>query len=185
MSYRLTKIYTRQGDEGFTTFGGKSISKDDLMIDVVGNLDELNSTLGMILAEKMPNNEMKTLLLQIQNELFNLGGELHTPEFLSMSAAKTAQLEKELDALNETLPPLKEFVLPGGNRAAAACHLARTVCRRTERSLVRLHRQVSLHNPEMLCYLNRLGDLLFVLARIFARTNETEEMLWEHERHQE
>jgi cob(I)alamin adenosyltransferase len=181
MSYRLTKIYTRKGDTGYTTFSGKPVSKDDALIETVGTLDELNAAIGLVMATIDDHDNIKTNLTQIQHELFDFGGELHTPEHIKITADKVTQLETWLDALNDTLPPLKEFVLPRGNQAAAACHLARTICRRAERCLVRLHRQVALGNTEMLRYLNRLSDLLFVIARVLARTNDQTEEVWKHD----
>jgi len=182
MPYRLTKIYTRKGDEGYTSLGDKRLSKDDLLVETIGNIDELNSSLGLVLAQSFNNDEIKTCLTHIQNDLFDMGGELHLPEHQAITAEKVTVLEKYIDTWNKTLPPLKEFVLPRGNVAAAACHLARTICRRAERSLVRLHRQVPLNNTEMLRYLNRLSDVLFVMARLLAREDSDKELLWEHER---
>lgn len=179
MKYRLTKIYTRQGDEGFTTLNDKKISKDDLLLEVLGTLDELNSHLGMVVV--CANDEsIKQALMHIQHELFNFGGELYLPERVMITAELVAQLEKQLDEWNKTLPPLKDFLLPGGNQASAAAHIARTVCRRAERTLVRLHRQVPLNNLEMLKYLNRLSDVLFVTARMLAKVDNAEEVVWEY-----
>jgi cob(I)alamin adenosyltransferase len=182
MPYRLTKIYTRKGDEGYTNLGDKPVSKDDLLIEALGTVDELNSTIGFILSQKIHDTDIENCLTKIQNDLFDLGGELHLPERMVITPEKVTQLEQALDAWNKTLPPLKEFVLPRGNPKSAASHVARTVCRRAERSLVRLHRQVTLNNPVMLCYLNRLSDLLFVIARRLARESDEKEMLWEHEK---
>lgn len=177
---RLTKIYTRKGDTGYTSLGNNRISKDDLLIEVLGSLDELNSYLGLLLAQELKQTDIQQALLQIQNELFDMGGEFHVPERLTITPEKVIQLEHWLDDWNKTLPSLKEFILPGGNVKAAICHVARTVCRRTERQLVRLHRQAALTNPEMLRYLNRLSDLLFVIARILARETNLDEKMWEH-----
>lgn len=181
MPNRLTKIVTRNGDAGFTTIGDKRLSKDDLIIDVVGNLDELNSHLGMVLALHPNHEEIEACLTQIQQDLFDFGAEFHVPERIAINAEKIIWLENQLEGWNKSLPPLKEFVLPRGNPATAAMHVARTVCRRTERSLVRLHRNVTLHNPEMLRYLNRLSDLLFVASRLLARMNNKEELMWERQ----
>lgn len=178
---RLTKIYTRNGDTGFTSLGENTLSKDDLVIEVLGTLDELNSQLGLLLSLAL-NEDISTVLTQVQNELFDMGGEFHFPEHVVITAEKVANLEQRLDAWNKTLPSLQEFILPGGNTKAAICHIARTVCRRAERQLVHLHRQVSLTNPEMLRYLNRLSDLLFVIARVLARETNTNEKMWEHEK---
>lgn len=178
MPYRLTKIYTRKGDEGYTTLGENRISKDELLVEAVGTVDELNSAIGLVLAaNSVP--DIEATLTTIQHDLFSLGGELHASSHIAITAAKITWLEETLDRWNDTLPPLKEFVLPRGNTAAAACHLARTICRRAERCLVRLHREQPLNNPEMLRYLNRLSDLLFVIARILARGTNSDEKLWE------
>lgn len=185
MPYRLTKIYTRKGDEGYTTLGENRISKDDLLIEALGTIDELNSCIGLVVSYLLvpsPHHSVKNFLTEVQHSLFDMGGELHVKEPFLVTAQKVMQLETQLDQWNETLPPLTEFVLPQGSLASATCHLARTICRRAERSLVRLHRQVSLPNPELLRYLNRLSDLLFVAARILARDNHQPELLWEHER---
>ena len=169
MPDRLTKIYTRKGDTGYTTFGDKPISKDDLLIEAIGTIDELNSAIGLVAALHCKDKEVDACLTRIQNDLFNLGGELHSPEHITITAEKVTELEHQLDNWNKTLPPLKEFLLPRGNQLSAACHLARTICRRAERCIVRLHRQIPLNNPDMLRYLNRLSDVLFVASRILAR----------------
>lgn len=179
MSYRLSKITTRKGDDGYTSLGGERLPKDDLLIDVLGNVDELNSSLGFILALPPHDDEIAKCLTQVQQDLFDFGAEFHVPERITITTEKTAWLEECLETWNKTLPPLKEFILPRGNPATAAAHLARTICRRTERSLVRLHRQVTLHNEEMLRYINRLSDLLFVISRILAKMNATQEVMWE------
>ncbi len=183
MPYRLTKIYTRKGDEGYTHLGKKRIAKDDFLIEAMGTIDELNSMIGLIISFQVHDKEIGQCLTQIQNELFDLGGELYSPEHIVITADKVTHLETMLDHWNETLPPLKEFLLPRGNPPSAASHLARTICRRAERCLVRLHRQTPLQNPEMLRYLNRLSDLLFVIARVLARENSKTEMMWEHKEH--
>lgn len=182
MPDRLTRIYTRKGDDGYTTFRDKPVAKDDLLIDAIGTLDELNAAVGLVAAAGSSDKEVTQSLTTIQNELFNLGGELHTPEHMTITAEKVTKLEQMLDHWNKSLPPLKEFLLPRGNQASAACHLARTICRRAERSIVRLRRQVPLHNPEILRYINRLSDVLFVLSRVLARETNEQEMMWEHER---
>src|SRR5579871_3721756 len=122
MPYRLTKIYTRKGDEGYTTLGDKKISKDDLLIEAIGTIDELNSSIGMIIALKIKDSEIKNNLTQIQNELFDLGGELHLPERIAITAENVSRLEQMLDHWNKTLPPLKEFLLPRGNPPSASAH---------------------------------------------------------------
>lgn len=179
---RLTKIYTRKGDTGYTQLGNDRLSKDDLLIEALGTIDELNACIGVIMAAGIKNKEIETTLTQIQHDLFDLGGELHVPQHKAITEKQTLNLEKKLDAWNHTLPPLKEFVLPRGNRASAACHVARTVCRRAERALVRLHRQVPLNNVELLRYLNRLSDLLFVAARQLSKESDEQEVLWNHEK---
>ena len=180
MPYRLTKIYTKKGDQGYTHLGDKHLSKDDLLVEAVGTIDELNSQLGFVLSQQIADKKIEIELTRIQHELFDLGGELHVPERIIITAEKITHLEEKLDHWNETLPPLKEFLLPRGNSKSAACHVARTVCRRAERSLVRLHRQTPLANPEILRYLNRLSDLLFIIARILARESEEKEVLWDN-----
>jgi cob(I)alamin adenosyltransferase len=179
---RLTKIYTRQGDTGQTTLGEKRIPKDDLLVEAAGTLDELNSTIGFVLALQVQTKEIVEALTQIQHDLFDMGGELHVPKHRVINAEKVSRLEQHLDAWNATLPPLKEFLLPRGNPPSAACHVARTVCRRAERCMVKLHRQTPLSNLEILRYLNRLSDLLFVAARMLAREQEGKEILWDHEK---
>lgn len=182
MPYRLTKIYTRKGDAGLTTLGGKPISKDDVLIDVVGTLDELNASIGMIIALKTTYSpDIDTILTRIQNDLFDFGGELHLPDHVAITPEKVTYLEEQLDNWNGKLPPLREFLLPRGNPASAACHVARTVCRRAERCLVKFHRQIHLKNQDMIRYLNRLSDFLFVCARILARETEKEEKMWERD----
>jgi cob(I)alamin adenosyltransferase len=180
MPYRLTKLYTRKGDTGYTSLGDNHISKDDLLIEALGTIDELNSVIGFIISLQIKDKEIEQCLTHIQNDLFDMGGELHLPERITITAEKVTQLEKFLDNWNKSLPPLKEFLLPRGNPKSAASHVARTVCRRTERCMVRLHRQVALNNPEMLRYLNRLSDLLFVIARMLAQESGEKELLWEH-----
>jgi cob(I)alamin adenosyltransferase len=182
MPNRLTKIVTRNGDEGYTTLGDSRHSKDDLTIEALGNIDELNSSIGMILALRPQNESVEICLTQVQQDLFDIGAEMHVPERVVITPEKVLWLETQLENWNRTLPPLKEFLLPRGNPPSAACHIARTVCRRAERSLVRLHRQVTLANPEMLRYLNRLSDLLFVTSRIVAKVSQEEELMWEKDR---
>jgi cob(I)alamin adenosyltransferase len=182
MPDRLTKIYTRRGDAGYTTFRDSSIPKDDFLIEAIGTIDELNSAIGLVVALHCKDKTVENALNAIQNDLFNLGGELHSPEHVAITAEKVSQLEQQLDEWNSTLPPLKEFLLPRGNQLSAASHLARTICRRAERCLVRLHRQTPLSNTEMLRYLNRLSDVLFVLSRILARETNEEEKMWEHQK---
>jgi cob(I)alamin adenosyltransferase len=182
MTNRLTKIFTRTGDEGFTQLHDVRLPKDDLLIEALGNIDELNSCIGLTLSLQPATEETQACLTQVQQDLFDFGAEMHVPERVSITAEKVLWLEARLEAMNKTMPPLKEFVLPRGNPSCAACHVARTVCRRTERSLVRLHRQTTLANMQMLRYINRLSDLLFVVARVLGRVSTTDEVLWEKDR---
>jgi cob(I)alamin adenosyltransferase len=183
MGYRLSKIYTKTGDDGSTSLGGdKRFAKDDIRLEVLGTLDELNSMLGMVIAYAPDTVSVQDTLMQVQQDLFNLGGELCPPHQQVMSAEKVSGLEKMIDEWNEDLPPLQEFIMPGGNLKSASCHLARTICRRAERGAVSL-KAIENFNPEILRYLNRLSDMLFVAARVLARESEAgEEILWEHEK---
>ena len=181
MGNRLSKIYTRTGDDGTTGLGdGTRVAKDDPRVEAYGTVDELNSVLGMLLAEEV-HLDVRTCLTRVQHELLDLGGELCIPGYTAITPEHVARLENELDGFNAPLPPLKEFILPGGSRAAAVCHLARTVCRRAERRTYTLHTGSPL-NPQALEYLNRLSDLLFVLGRVIARHDKGTEVLWNHER---
>lgn len=178
MGHRLTRIYTRTGDDGTTGLAtGERVAKDDPRIEATGNVDEASSALALVLAEPDVPPRLRDTLLRIQNELFEVGAELALPGYGGVTEASVRQLELELDALNESLPPLKNFVLPGGSRAAAACHLARAVCRRAERSAWTLARATQL-NPQLLRYLNRLSDFLFVAARHLTVTGGGTETLW-------
>lgn len=179
MGYRLSKIYTRTGDKGTTGLGdGRRVDKDCARIEAIGATDELNSLIGMLIAQGVPENIARTLT-QVQHHLFDLGGELAIPSRQALANETIGYLEQRLDQLNGKLPPLKEFVLPGGNLQAAACHHARTVCRRAERRLLKLARQEGEHvSDHALKYLNRLSDLLFVMARVLARLNGDQEVLW-------
>ena len=178
MGHRLSKIYTRTGDDGTTGLAnGERVDKWDERVEAFGDIDETNSAIGIVLSEPALPGTVRESLIRIQHELFELGAELALPGYTSITTDSVLMLERDLDALNDTLPPLKEFVLPGGNRAAAACHLARTVCRRAERRAWAMARHVSL-NPESLRYLNRLSDLLFVIARVLARQEGGQETLW-------
>jgi cob(I)alamin adenosyltransferase len=175
---RLTKIYTRTGDAGTTGLAdGSRVPKDQARIEAIGAVDELNSALGVLLAEDIPA-AMRNRLAPIQHDLFDLGGELSVPGHTLVDEGHIARLEEELDALNADLPALKDFVLPGGCRGAAAAHLARTVCRRAERRLVTLDRAEPVA-PALLQYLNRLSDLLFVVARVLNREAGAPDILWE------
>lgn len=180
MGHRLSKVYTRTGDDGSTGLGdGSRTPKDSARVAAYGTIDELNCTLGLVLAEDVPE-PVRTCLLRVQHELFDLGGELCVPGWAVIDEADVTRLEAELDAFNETLPPLKDFILPGGGRAGAACHLARTVCRRAEREVVTLAGEQPI-NEQVRRYLNRLSDLLFVLCRVLARASGSGETLWEHQ----
>lgn len=182
MGNRLSKIYTRTGDDGSTGLGdGSRTGKDSLRVNAYGTVDELNSALGMTLAADGVDDDIREALVQIQHELFDLGGELCIPGMEMIQGRDIDRLETVLDGFNADLPPLKDFILPGGGAAASACHLARTICRRAEREVVALGR-VEAVRPEAQRYLNRLSDLLFVLARVLARRSGHGEVLWQHER---
>ena len=178
MGHRLSKIYTRTGDDGTTGLAnGERIDKTDARVNAFGDVDETNSTIGLLLAEADVPTEMRESLTRIQHELFEIGAELSLPGYRQIAAEHVSRLESDLDRLNAELPPLKEFVLPGGSRAAATCHLARTICRRAERSAWAASKLTPL-NAELTRYLNRLSDFLFVAARCLARLNGGEETLW-------
>ncbi|HEY5790483.1 MAG TPA: cob(I)yrinic acid a,c-diamide adenosyltransferase [Gammaproteobacteria bacterium] len=180
MGKRLTKIYTRTGDRGETGLArGERVAKDCARIEAIGTIDELNSHLGVLLAEALAD-KVRAVLTDVQHRLFDLGGELSLPDLALLRAEHVEQLETLLDEFNATLPPLKEFILPGGDRATAQCHVARTVCRRAERRLVTLAADESV-NPQAIAYVNRLSDLLFVLCRTLMRSAEREEVLWASE----
>lgn len=181
MGYRLSKIYTRTGDNGTTGLGdGSRVPKDGARIEAIGNVDELNSALGMLLSEGIPE-DVDELLTQIQHELFDLGGELSIPGHAAINEQHVTRLESSLDALNADLPPLKEFILPGGSRAAALAHVARTICRRAERSIVTLGQTEQLpETPQH--YLNRLSDFLFVLCRVLNRYANRDDVYWQKNR---
>ncbi len=182
MGNRLSKIYTRTGDDGTTGLGdGSRVRKDDARVEAYGTVDEANSAIGLVLAVPSVPAEIATVLARVQHELFDLGGELCIPGHRIVTAERVAWLETTLDHFNAHLPPLKDFILPGGGPAAAACHLARTVCRRAERRVCSLAAHADL-NPEATHYLNRLSDLLFVLARVLARHENGVEVLWRSDR---
>jgi cob(I)alamin adenosyltransferase len=182
MGNRLSKIYTRTGDDGTTGLGdGTRVPKDSVRVEAFGTVDELNSTIGLVLAVPALPADVAACLGRVQQELFDLGGELCIPQAQVMTAAQVERLETQLDGFNEPLPPLKEFILPGGGPATAACHVARTVARRAERRVCTLSRSEAV-NPESARYLNRLSDLLFVLARVLVRHERGAEVLWQHER---
>jgi len=178
---RLSKIYTRTGDDGTTGLGdGTRVGKDSARVSAYGTVDELNSALGMVLAQDLPE-AVRECLTQVQHDLFDLGGELCIPGMALIHEGDIARLETSLDAFNEPLPPLKDFILPGGGMAASCCHLARTIARRAEREVVALSRHDAVRG-EAQRYLNRLSDLLFVLARVLARASGHGEVLWQHEK---
>jgi cob(I)alamin adenosyltransferase len=179
---RLSRIYTRTGDDGTTGLGdGSRVAKDSARVEAYGTVDELNSVIGLLLAVPSVPPAVAACLTEVQHELFDMGGELCIPGHHVITAEHVARLETSLDGFNDDLPPLKEFILPGGGPAAAACHLARTVARRAERRVWTLARAESV-SPEVAKYLNRLSDLLFVLARVLARHERGTEVLWRHER---
>jgi cob(I)alamin adenosyltransferase len=177
MGNRLTRIVTRTGDDGSTGMGdGSRVGKEDLRVAALGDLDEANSALGCVLAEDLPP-EVRAALTAAQNDLFDLGGEVSIPGRTAMTQRHVQIIEARIAELNATLAPLREFVLPGGDRAAAACHLARAVARRAERSLVALGRR-DVVSPLSRQYLNRLSDLLFVCARAINRAHGRAEPQW-------
>ncbi len=184
MGNRLSKIYTRTGDDGTTGLGdGSRVPKDHPRVEAYGTVDECNSALGVVLAVPGLPDGIRGLLTGIQHELFDLGGELCIPGHRAIGDEHVARLEQALDRLNEDLPPLKEFILPGGGPAAAACHVARAICRRAERRCWTLAREdETAVAPQPMRYLNRLSDLLFVAARVLARHESGSEVLWKHER---
>lgn len=181
MGKRLTQIATRTGDDGTTGLGNNTrVSKDSLRVHALGDVDELNSHIGLLLCETLPP-EVRELLLGIQQQLFNLGGELSIPGFELLKADAVAALDAALAEHNARLPRLEEFILPGGNRAAAQAHVCRTVARRAERALVALGKAEALHeSPRQ--YLNRLSDLMFVLARVLNRADGGDDVYWKSER---
>ena len=178
MGNRLSKIYTRTGDDGSTGLGdGTRVAKESLRVDAYGTVDEANSSIGVVIAVPTVPGAVKECLIEVQHDLFDLGGELCIPGHRMLAAAHVDRLEANLDGFNESLPPLKEFVLPGGGPGAAACHVARAVCRRAERCVWALAR-VEEVSPDAPKYLNRLSDLLFVVARVLARQEQGTETLW-------
>lgn len=183
MGNRLSKIYTRTGDDGTTGLGdGSRVAKDDLRVEAFGTADELNACVGLLRADLPAGHEAQKLLGEIQHDLFDLGGELCIPGYVLLKAGQIVMLENAIDRLNENLPPLKEFILPGGSRAASLAHVARTVCRRTERRVHTLAQAEGNIGELPLQYLNRLSDYLFVLARVLAREEGGTEVLWSRQR---
>jgi cob(I)alamin adenosyltransferase len=182
MGKRLSKIYTRTGDDGTTGLGdGSRVAKDSLRVEAYGTADEANSVIGVVLACKSVPENITRILTEVQHDLFELGGELCIPGYSAIDDPFVDRLEAELDELNKDLPALENFILPGGGEAAAACHLARTVVRRAERCTISLAAEETVR-PEVVRYLNRLSDLLFVIARVLARAENGEEVLWNRER---
>jgi len=182
MGNRLSRIYTRTGDDGTTGLGdGTRVPKDSLRVEAYGTVDELNSAIGVLLATPEIPPAVEACLTEVQHELFDLGGELCIPGHQAITAVQVTRLERSLDEFNDSLPPLKEFILPGGGPAAAACHLARAIARRTERRVWTLAKTEKV-SAEVTSYLNRLSDLLFVLARVLARHERGVEVLWRHDR---
>jgi cob(I)alamin adenosyltransferase len=185
MGQRLTQIATRTGDDGSTGLGDNTrVSKNSLRVHAMGDVDELNSNIGVLLCEDMPN-PVRTLLVEIQHQLFNLGGELSIPGFELLKAEAVLALDAALDEHNQALPRLQEFILPAGTRAAAQAHVCRTVARRAERTVVALEAQDALKDTPRQ-YLNRLSDLLFVLARVLNRYRSDgtvgDDVYWRSER---
>ena len=181
MGNRLSKIYTKTGDDGTTGLGdGSRVAKDSARVIAYSTVDEANSCIGLLLAGNVPD-DVRELLVRIQHQMFDLGGELCIPGHAAILDADVEALEQRLDHYNDDLPALKDFILPGGGEAAARCHIARTVVRRAERDTVTLSRHDAVR-PQAIRYLNRLSDLLFVLARVLARADGQGEVLWEHAR---
>ncbi len=181
MGHRLSRIYTRTGDGGSTGLGdGQRVPKTCARIAAIGDVDELNCLIGVLLAEGLPA-EINTILTDVQHLLFDLGGELSIPSARQLGPEYTVRIEAAIDGFNTDLPPLKEFILPAGGKAASLCHLSRAVCRRAERSLLKLAESDAV-NEHSLIFLNRLSDLLFVLARVLSRQDGSAEVLWQKNR---
>jgi len=175
---RLSKIYTRTGDDGTTGLGdGSRADKDCERIEAIGAVDELNSVIGVVLTSELPDS-IRHSLIQIQHELFDLGGELSIPGYNMLKLEQVDRLEELLDDLNKDLPPLRDFILPGGTVAAANCHFARSVCRRAERRLITLSHYEDVSDISLM-YLNRLSDLLFVMARSINKQQGCGDVLWQ------
>ena len=182
MGNRLSRIYTRTGDDGTTGLGdGTRVPKEHPRVEAYGSVDEASSAIGMVLAVPGLPTAVTECLVEVQHELFDLGGELCIPGHRAITAEHVTRLEHALDGFNEPLPPLKDFILPGGGAAASACHLARTITRRAERRVWELARTEAVA-PPVAQYLNRLSDLLFVVARVLARHESGSEVLWRHQR---
>ncbi len=182
MGHRLSKIYTRTGDDGSTGLGdGSRVAKDCARVEAYGTVDEANSAIGVVLAHEHLPDAIRSCLLEVQHDLFDLGGELCIPGHAAIENDFIERLERQLDGFNADLPRLKEFILPGGGPAAAACHLARTIVRRAERRVLSLQQDEPVRT-EVLRYLNRLSDLLFVIARCLARAESGQEVIWNRSR---
>ena len=180
MANRLSKIYTRTGDSGTTGLGdGTRVAKDSLRVVAMGDVDELNSVIGLLLTEPV-SSKIRDCLTRVQHDLFDMGGEICMPGYAMIKMERVTALENILDEWNDTLSPLKEFILPGGSRAASYCHLARTVCRRAERQMTTLN-NVEKITQISLQYINRLSDLLFVLCRILNKEAGVPDVLWQNE----
>jgi cob(I)alamin adenosyltransferase len=180
LANRLSKIYTRTGDAGTTGLGdGTRVAKDSLRVIAMGDVDELNSVIGLLLTEPV-SSKIRDCLTRVQHDLFDMGGEICMPGYTMIKAERVAALETILDEFNDSLPPLKEFILPGGSRAASYCHLARTVCRRAERTMTTLNSHEKITDIS-LQYINRLSDLLFVLCRILNKEVGVPDVLWNND----
>ena len=181
MGNRLSKIATRTGDNGSTGLGdGSRTDKDNVRVHAMGDVDELNSHIGLLLCESMPD-PLREELISIQHDLFDLGGELCIPGYQLITEVHVARLDELLEKYNADLPALTEFILPAGSRAASLAHICRTVCRRAERSIVALGKAETIHDhPRQ--YVNRLSDLMFVLSRVLNRFAGGSDVLWQHER---
>jgi len=182
MGNRLSKIYTRTGDDGTTGLGdGSRVAKDSLRVEAYGTVDEANSAIGMVLACDAVSNDIRRCLTEVQHDLFELGGELCIPGHEAVQGSFIDRLEEQLDSFNDNLPPLKDFILPGGGPASAACHMARTIARRAERRVSSLRASEPVRE-EVIRYLNRLSDLLFVIARCLSRAEQGQEVIWDRNR---
>ncbi len=182
MGKRLTKICTKTGDRGMTGLAdGSRVDKDHPRIESIGSIDELNSILGILVSSLEQEDELKLTFLEIQNDLFDLGGELSIPGSNIINKDHISELEFKIETVNRSLPPLKNFILPGGTASASYCQLCRCVCRRAERLIVGLHKKEDV-NQLSLIYLNRLSDLFFIYARVLARRNGGREILWQQKK---
>lgn len=181
MGKRLTRIYTKTGDQGSTGLGdGSRVEKDHVRVEAYGTVDELNAAIGLLLSDEIPE-DIAEILIEVQHDLFDLGGELCIPGHALLKDERVEALERSLDTLNAELPALEEFILPGGTRSSALCHLARTVCRRAERRVVALARKEQV-GAAAIRYLNRLSDLLFVTARSLNKRSGRSDVLWDRKR---